>query len=111
MLARRLYAYGTQVDFFDRPDCIGFTRLGHPSQSKGAGLAVLATNKWEYATKRMHVGRGHAGETWTDLLRGCWGEVVIDAEGWGVFAVGPRGVSVWADREAEGRALLDNMVL
>ncbi|KAF4636596.1 hypothetical protein G7Y89_g1482 [Cudoniella acicularis] len=110
ILARKMYAYGSQMDFFDQPDCIGFTRLGHPSQSGGAGLAVLVSNGWEVKTKRMNVGRLHAGEIWTDVLRWCWGEVVIDEDGWGVFRVGPRSVSVWVSETARGRERLDELV-
>lgn len=55
----------------------------------------------------MNVGRHHAGETWTDILRWAWGGVVIDEQGWGVFPVGPRSVSVWVWERAEGRARVD----
>ena len=111
ILARKLYAYGPQVDYFDQSHCIGFTRTGHPSHSSGAGLAMLMTNGWSYAYKRMNVGRHHAGERWTDILRWAWGEVVIDQRGWGTFPVGPRSVSVWVNAAAEGRDFLDGFVL
>ncbi|KAL2257995.1 hypothetical protein VTK26DRAFT_8862 [Humicola hyalothermophila] len=111
MLARKLWAYGAQHDYFDDdPRCVGFTRLGHPSRSGGAGLAVVMTNAWECASKRMFVGKGHAGEVWTDLLRWCPGQVVIDADGWGVFSVGHRSVAVWVNAEAEGRDMVDSLV-
>jgi alpha-amylase len=111
ILTRRMYAYGTQIDYFDKPGCIGFTRLGHPSQSSGAGLAVIISNGWEVTEKRMNVGKHHSGELWTDTLRWCWGEVVIDEHGWGVFRVGPRSVSVWASKTALGRERLNELVL
>lgn len=116
MLARKLYAYGPQADYFDHPHSIGFTRLGHPAlnglqHSKGAGLAVVMTNGWSYATKTMFVGKQHAGQRWTDLLASCWGEVVIDTEGWGVFACAPRSVAVWVHRDAPGRSEVDNHTL
>ncbi|KAK3997852.1 alpha-amylase [Cladorrhinum sp. PSN332] len=107
MLARRLWAYGTQHDYFDERKCVGFTRLGHPSQSSGNGLAVIMTNAWEFASKKMFVGTQHAGEVWTDLLRWCPGQVVIDSEGFGVFSVGPQSVSVWVNTAAEGRTIVD----
>jgi alpha-amylase len=111
MLARRMYAYGTQIDYFDRPDCIGFTRLGHPSQSGGAGLAIMISNGWEVTEKRMNVGKQHSGERWTDVLRLCWGEAVIDENGWGVFGVSPKSVSAWASKTAFGRERVDELVL
>jgi len=111
LLTRRMYAYGIQIDYFDEPDCIGFTRLGHRSQSGGAGLAVIISSGWKFTSKRMNVGKKHAGEQWTDILRWCWGEVMIDEHGWGIFDVGPRSVSVWASKTALGRNYLDEMVL
>ena len=39
ILARKHWAYGTQMDYFDDASCVGFTRFGHPSRSNGDGLA------------------------------------------------------------------------
>ncbi|KAH6637162.1 glycoside hydrolase superfamily [Chaetomium tenue] len=111
MMARKLWAYGAQYDYFDDPRCVGFTRLGHHSKSGGHGLAVVMTNAWEYATKSMFVGRHHAGEAWTDLLRWCPGQVVIRDDGWGDFPVGHRSVAVWVNTQADGRAEVDTLVL
>ncbi|KAK0612076.1 alpha-amylase-like protein [Immersiella caudata] len=111
MLARQLWAYGSQYDYFDDASCVGFTRHGHPSRSGGNGLAVLVVNSWECKSKRMFVGEQHAGEVWTDLLKWCPGSVVIDDAGWGEFMVAYRGVSVWANRAAEGREFVDEFVL
>jgi alpha-amylase len=112
MLARKLWAYGTEVSYFsDSETCAGFTRLGHPSQSEGAGLAVLANTAWQCDTKPMYVGRQHAGEVWTDVLRQAWGEVVVDENGYGTFPAGPRGVTVWVNKEAKGRDMVDSFVL
>ena len=113
MLARRLWAYGTQIDYLDGDDprCIGFTRTGHPAQAGGAGLAVLMTSAWEYRSMRMFVGRRHAGERWTDVLRWCPGVVPIDADGFGVFPVACRSVSVWVSESAPGRAAAESVAL
>lgn len=114
VLARKLYAYGQQLDYFDHPNCIGFSRHGHctdDTTSVSPGLAVVLTNGWTYATKRMFVGTEHAGETWTDLLHGCWGEVLIDLEGWGNFAAAPRSVALWVNKQDERRHEVDNYVL
>lgn len=111
ILARQLYAYGVQHDYFDKSNCIGFTRAGHESHSDGAGLAVIMTNGFETAQKRMNVGIHHIGELWTDLLRCCWGEVLIDSEGWGMFGVSPRSVSIWVLKTASNRRKLDGLVL
>lgn len=102
--------------FDDDPRCVGFTRLGLGPGSgggpKAAGLAVVMTNAWTRAAKRMFVGAHRAGQRWTDVLRGCWGEVVIDGEGWGVFPAAPRSVAVWAAWDAPGRReVVDGSVL
>lgn len=114
VLARKIYAYGRQLDYFDHPHCIGFTRLGHLADGYpadvGSGLAVLMTNGWTYTTKRMFVGTEHAGQRWTDLLHGCWGEVEIDQDGWGVFAVGPRSVTMWVNTQDGRRHEIENLV-
>lgn len=111
LLARRLYAYGPQADYLDRPECVGFARAGHPARSGGAGCAVVVNAGWECAAKRMCVGAAHEGERWTDLLRMTWGVVEIGAGGYGTFPVGPRGVSVWVDEKAEGRGLIEGFEL
>ncbi|KAK3689315.1 alpha-amylase-like protein [Podospora appendiculata] len=110
MLARNLWAYGTQFDYFDDPHCVGFTRTGHPSLSGGHGLAVVVTNSWEFASKPMYVGRQHAGEVWTDLLKWCPGVVKISSNGWGEFPVAHRSVSVWVNLKAPGRQMVDSFV-
>jgi alpha-amylase len=66
---------------------------------------------WRCDTKRMCVGRRHAGERWTDILEQVSGEVVVDEAGYGTFSVGPRGVTVWVNKEAEGRKVVDSFVL
>lgn len=72
---------------------------------------MVMTNAWEHATKSMFVGRQHAGEAWTDLLRWCPGQVVIRDDGWGDFPVGHRSVAVWVNSQADGRAEVDTLVL
>ena len=74
-------------------------------------MAVVMTNAWEHGSKRMFVGPKHAGEAWTDVLRLCPGQVVIDPEGWGVFPVASRSVAVWVSNRAEGREFVDGFVL
>lgn len=111
ILARKMYAYGHQRDYFSAANCIGWTRAGHPSRSNGTGLAVLITNGWNWVRKRMYVGKHHAGETWTDCLNWAHGEVVIDRSGFGNFHVGYRSVAVWVDAHAENRAMLNDLNL
>lgn len=99
-LARKLYAYGVQKDYFDYPTCIGWIRYG--TWDRPSGCAVVMS----YAgpgIKRMHVGAVHAGERWTDVLGWQNGEVVIDCYGWGNFLCKELSVSVWVNDAAVGR--------
>ncbi len=69
------------------------------------------TNSWEFKTKIMCVGKRHAGERWTDLLRWCPGTVTIDSNGFGNFPVANRSVSVWVNEAADRRKAVDAFVL
>ncbi|KAI0024574.1 alpha-amylase [Xylariomycetidae sp. FL0641] len=110
MLARTRYAYGDCSEYFVSPLCVGFTRHGHPGRSGGAGCAVLLCAADAPDRLRMFVGRHHAGETWTDILGGVQGKVVIDPSGHGMFGVNARSTAVWVSESADGRAELDAFV-
>ncbi|PGH15920.1 hypothetical protein AJ79_02087 [Helicocarpus griseus UAMH5409] len=99
-LARKLYAYGRQRDYFDKRNCIGFTRLGDPSHPDG--LACVLSNG-PAATKRMYVGKEHGGSVWTEVYGCCRSRVTIDSRGYGVFGVVSYNVSVWVREDARGR--------
>ena len=99
-LARKLYAYGKQNDYFDYPQCIGWTREGtwdHPH-----GLACVMSNAGPNE-KYMYVGYLHKGEVWTDILGWEPSEVTIDDKGCGLFPCPGTSVAVWVKRDAEGR--------
>ncbi|KIW04820.1 uncharacterized protein PV09_04004 [Verruconis gallopava] len=100
LLARSLYAYGEQNDYFEEPNCIGWVRRGtwdHP-----AGCAVVMSNA-DIGERRMNVGDLHRGQIWTDVLGWSDREVQIDDEGWGVFPCGGLSVSIFVRKDAEGR--------
>lgn len=93
LMARNLYAYGTQNDYIDHPSCIGWTRLGDDENQENC-CAVLLSNGDE-GFKNMNVGEKQRGKIFIDLLEKYPGEVVINEEGWGEFHVSPGSVSVW----------------
>lgn len=99
-LARKLYAYGAQQDYFDYPTCIGWVRYG--TWDRRFGCATVMSNAGP-GTKRMHVGEMHAGEVWTDVLGWSDREVTIGPDGFGEFVCPGTSVSVWVNKEAEGR--------
>ena len=99
-LARKLYAYGEQDDYWDQANCIGFVRRGtHDRQS---GLACIMSNTGP-GQIQMHVGSEHKGEVWTDVLGWEQGEVEIGEDGNGLFKCPGTSVSIWVNKEAAGR--------
>jgi len=96
MKARKNFAYGTQRDYFDHWNIVGWTREGdeeHPS-----GLAVLLSNG-EGGTKWMEVGIKHAGKVFYDYLGNIQHYVTINADGWGEFITNGGSVSAWVQHE------------
>lgn len=97
LLARKIYAYGVQRDYFDHANCIGWTREGVADQA-GSGCAVVLSNS-EEGNKNMEIGKIHAGKTFIDYLGKHTAQVVINEEGWAEFFVTPGSVSVWVDKD------------
>ena len=93
MLLRKDKAYGEQVNYFDNPDIVGFTRLGDDTHYK-SGMAVIISDKYE-GSKRMYVGKNFAGDKFTDALGHREDEIIIDEDGFGNFVVNGGQVSVY----------------
>lgn len=91
--ARKDIAYGTQRDYLDHPNCIGWTREGD-DEHKGSGCAVLISNAGA-GVKEMETGKNQAGKTFIDYLGNHPARVTIDADGKGEFQVNENSVSVW----------------
>ena len=95
---RHSYAYGEQEDFFDDGNIIGWVRKGnldHPN----SGIAVVLSNA-EAGNKRMQMGAEFAGLPFYDALAYFTDPVIVDADGYGLFPVGERSVSVWVQEGA-----------
>ena len=91
--ARKHFAYGTQIDYFDHPNIIGWVREGdieHPD----SGMAVLVTNG-DGGNKIMNVGKRLANSTFYDCTGNVKEPVYVDSEGNGIFYVNGGSVSVW----------------
>jgi len=95
--ARDRFAYGQQRDYFDHPNCIGWTREGDEDH-KGSGLAVVLSNS-EEGSKHMEVGKQHAGKKFVDYYGKHDAEIIIDEEGWADFYCRGGSVSVWVAAE------------
>ena len=99
MYARKNCAYGTQHDYLDDPDTIGWTREGL-GQVANSGLAALISDyNTGTATKRMYVGTSHKGEVWYDVTGNISDKVTISNDGYGVFKVKNKSYSVWINEK------------
>ena len=94
---RNVAAYGMQRDYFDHPNCIGWTREGL-EENKNSGCAVVLSNS-DAGDKTMEMGKAHAGKTFVDVLGHRSEEVKIDKNGWAQFFCAGGSVSVWVDKE------------
>ena len=95
MLARRDHAYGTQRDYFDHANCIGWTREGNDNHS---GCAVVVSNG-DIGNKTMEIGKRYAGKIFVDMLKKNRKKVVIDDNGWAEFFAHAGSVSIWIEKK------------
>nr|POE73080.1 alpha-amylase [Quercus suber] len=95
ILARKVFAYGVQTDYFAAPSCIGWTRAG---TSDRPGCAVVMSIGKTSAVQRMPIGR--TGDIWIDVLgeKHHQQETRIDDGGFGSFHCRARSVSVYVNR-------------
>lgn len=93
MKVRSDYAYGEQCDYFDHPDVVGWTRQGD-SKNVSSGIAVILSDG-PGGEKMMYAGISHVGETYVDVLKHVYEEVVIGSDGNAVFKCNGGSVSVW----------------
>ncbi len=101
MKLRKTKAYGEEHDYFDDPDCIGWTREGD-ADHKDSGLAVVISDG-KGGTKRMYIGRQFAGKHFSDVMGNAKYNIKIDDEGFGEFYVNRGAVAVWVHKEPVSR--------
>lgn len=92
LAARRDFAYGEQIDYFDHPDVIGWTRLGdkdHPGS-----MAVLLSDGSE-GSKWMRVGKPQ--QKFRDLTGHIQDVITTNKDGWAEFHCAGGSVSVWVE--------------
>ena len=96
---RKDLAYGEQTDYFDDPNCIGWTRSG---TEESAPIACLISNN-QASTKSVEIGSEYAGLTYHDALENCSETVQVQEDGSAEFPVAERSVSVWVAQDTEGQ--------
>ncbi len=87
---RKNYAFGDQYDYFDHPNCIGWTRTGN--EKHRGGVAVLLSNG-ESGQKNMQTS--YPNTSYIDITEHINDHVVTNSEGWGEFHCLAGSVSVW----------------
>lgn len=107
MLARKLFAYGEQRDYFDAMSCVSWTRAGTADKPGCAvilsiGAAVEKNGEASWTVKKMAVGK--PGEVWVDVLGNERErpEVTIDGKGYGLFTCKGLSAGVFVKKDAQG---------
>ena len=102
---RKLYAYGKENLYFDDPSVVGFTREGD-AEHPDSGTAVLLTDSVA-GSKRMYMGKQHAGKNMIDAMGGISESVTVGEDGWAEFRVGGGSVSVWVFEKAAEKLYIE----
>ena len=93
LYVRREYAQYDQYDYFDHPNCIGWTRMGRKEEhGEQRGMAVLLSNG-EEGRKKMETGSPDT--VYVDVTKHIEGTITTNEDGWGEFRCLPGSVSVW----------------
>ncbi len=91
---RKLFAYGDQIDYFDHPDCVGWSRMGN--EEHHGGMAVLLSNG-DSGFKKMKTG---SSEAEYEDITGHVDEIVkTNIDGEADFKCNPGSVSVWIPKK------------
>ncbi len=93
LVLRKNNAYGLQRDYFDHPNCIGWTREGDEEHQ---GIAIVMCNGCE-GYKYMEIGKRYAGKTFIDVLNKVNVPVYVNKDGWAKFMCAAGSVSVWIE--------------
>lgn len=94
MEARKRFAYGEQISYFDDPNCIAWLRKGDEGHPE---CIVIISNNGP-GQKEIEVDRTLSGSVFYDFLQNRKEEVTLDECGKGVFYVAERSSSIWVMR-------------
>lgn len=92
---RKEAAYGTEHNYLDHPNCIGWTREG-VAEVPNSGCAVVISNS-EPGNKCMYVGSQHAGKKFVDAIGNAAETITINEAGEAEFYCAGGTVAVWID--------------
>lgn len=93
MSVRKKNSYGKQIDYFDNPNVVGWTREGIDGRN---GVAVVMSNNYD-GEKYMSMGKQYAGVKFKDITKNIEDNIIIDDNGFGVFKTRGQKVSIWVE--------------
>jgi alpha-amylase len=88
--ARRKFAYGPQIDYFDHPQCVGWVRQGDNDHPRAMAVLMSAGAA---GVKHMNVGR--PGAVFTDQTGHVRDPVTANQDGWAELRCNGGSVSLW----------------
>ncbi len=91
--ARKDYAYGEEIMFFDHPNCVAIQRMGEP-EHQGSGLLCIISNG-EAGYKDVSFTQEKKGKVFYDLTGNSDEEITLDENGSGRFHCPACSLSVW----------------
>ncbi|WP_346985273.1 alpha-amylase [Chryseobacterium sp. POE27] len=91
LIARKQFAFGEQIKYFDDPNCIAWVRMG---SDENFGCVTIISNGAE-SFKEINLGKRNAHLKFKDFLDHRKEEVTTDEEGKAIFHVNSCSVSVW----------------
>lgn len=100
-MARKHFAHGPQYDYFDHPNCIGWTRLG--TETSPRSMAVILSNS-DGGHKWMEVGKPNT--PYYDVTGNIRETITTNDDGWAEFYCNGGSVSVWIEDHPILSALL-----
>ncbi|WP_265459217.1 alpha-amylase [Enterococcus sp. HY326] len=105
---REQLAHGSQVDYFNGPDVVGWVRTGD-YEHENSGLAVVLTNHTG-GELEMTVSATHGEKVFVDLLKNNQAKIQLDDNGKGTFPVNDGSISVYVNEEVAEKiwAMLEN---
>lgn len=93
--ARKKYANGGQINYFNHPNCIAWIRTGN---DHSPGCIVIISNG-EEGYKEIELGNENAESKFIDFLGIRQEQIVLNKNGKGKFWVNPGSVSVWVNSD------------
>lgn len=95
--ARKYFAYGEQIDYFDHHDIIAWVRTGDDEHTDSGMVTILSDGPG--GSKMINVGKKLANTVFYDWLGNVQETVYVDQDGNGIFYCNGGSVSIWVKKE------------